>query len=344
MSLSQLRQDPVTGNYVIISEGRSNRPNGSVKACFFCPGNEGLTPPEYWAYRQGNNWWVRGFPNAFPVFEHLEGLEAAVEQANGNGVNGFYHSKPGHGRHYVIVDTPRHDEEIHQRSDGQIRELLWYIKEMIAAQRDGTSVRYVLAFKNKGKEAGASLEHPHTQLIVSPAPLPKLTEEIAGAARYFMGINPKNVKDQCVYCDMKDYELWVKDKHGIKSEHNRVLAERDFFVAFAPFASASPYEVMIMPKIHQAHYDSLDDPQATQLSEIVREIFRKMNALMPDFPYNLGLHTAPLGTDLDRLFHWHIELKPVKKTDAGIEKFGGLGVNTMSPEKFAFELNSSQQP
>ena len=355
MDVMELRQDPITGLYVAIAEGRSKRPNGDFlpenpKAlpdkdpeCFFCPGNEHTTPPERWAYRQGGFWWVREIPNKFPIFSDGNGLEQKIADAELD-ENRFYNSRPINGRHDIIVDTPRHNEEFHQRDEHQIRESLWFYKELLASERNGGQIKYVLIFKNRGKLAAASLEHPHTQFIVSPVPMPEITDEIAGASRYFIGENHTRTQGQCGYCAVILHELQVKDKHGVESDKHRIVDENPFFVAFAPYASRTPFEMTVIPKMHQANYDMVGEEEATHLAKIVQNIFRKLERTFPNVSYNFGLHTAPLNSGIESHYHWHLEVAPVLKRDGGLERFGRIPVNPVSPERAAYTLNLNHQP
>ena len=352
MDVMEIRQDPITGLYVAISEGRSKRPNAEFLPatplarsdwdtdCFFCPGNENKTPPEIWAYRMGDFWWIRGVPNKFPIFpnENDQGLEKILGE---DPDRRFYNSRPINGRHDVIIDTPRHNEELHDRSEGQIREMLWFYKELLGRERRDGKVKYVLVYKNRGKIAGASIEHPHTQFIVSPVPLLKVTSEIEGARRYFAGDNRLGIKERCGYCAVSSHELEMKGKYGLDPDRHRIVDENLFFVAFTPYASRMPFEILIMPRIHQADYEMMEDAEATHLARIVQTVFRKLETAFPGVSYNMGLHTLPLNTNLKSPYHWHIEVVPILKRDAGLEKFGGLPVNPVSPERAAYILNQN---
>ena len=353
MGVTQLRQDPITGIYVAIAEGRNGRPNERYVVaeqpalsnkdpnCFFCPGNEDQTPPENWAYRHGSFWWVRDVPNKFPVFARAPSpdLEGIVD---GTVVNGMYRAKPGYGKHDVIIETPLHKEELDQRNEGQVRELLWFFKQMLEMYK-GDDVRYALIFKNKGAEAGATITHPHTQLVISPVPMPILQTELEGALRYFLRENRKGMVEQCGYCDMIKQDVEVKDKYGIDSDKNRVVADQPLFVALTPYASKLPFEINILPKMHQAHYTSMGPEEATQLAKVIQETFSKLARTFPNVAYNFGLHTAPLNSGIKSYYHWHLEIVPKLIRMGGLDMFG-LPTNPVSPETAARILNLNHQP
>ena len=348
---TELRQDPVTGDYVTIAEERGNRPNStslvfeqkilppSDADCPFCPGNENRTPPEKKAYRNGQFWWLRGVENKFPAFVLSNGSSLTDKIAESEAKR-FFRTKHSEGIHEVIIETPLHNERISDRSVSQVRELLWFYKERLEELKSQGAAS-VLIFKNNGDEAGQSLEHPHSQIVVPPVPFPVLMEEIAGVSRYFLTPNYRGMADQCVYCDMVNLEL--KNKYGTDSGKNRIIAENQFYVAFAPFASRFPFQLMILPRIHQTHYSYIGPEEATELAEITKEVFKKLERTIPNGVYNMALHTAPLHTDTV-YYHWHFEIAPRLVKIGGLDLLGGIYINQVAPERAAHILNSNHQP
>ena len=340
MGRQQFRRDTITGIYVIVAPDRNDRPGffpvqqkavilpDYDSACQFCPGNEHLTPQEEYAFRNGNVWWTRVVKNKFPALETIVNGDS-----NGEPPKGIFTYRPGHGSHEVIVETNTHNEGLDARPEDLVRELVEMYKERITAYRGNSELQNVLIFKNSGSEAGQSLDHPHSQLIASPIPMPIVLAELKGALEYYATPNFKGQLEQCGYCDMVREELEVKDKHGIDSHANRVIAENPFFASFLPYASRSPMETWIIPKYHQSDFGFLGDQEATHLARMIQEVIKKMNKALPNFHYNLLLHTAPLHSGADRQYHWHLEIIPKGlNKKGGLEEGSGFFLNPLPPE------------
>ena len=205
--MPELRKDPVTSRWVIISTERGKRPSdfGSaaererVGFCPFCPGNEGKTPPEVLAYRpdgstaNGSNWHLRVVPNKFPALQ-IEG------DLNRQG-DGMYDKMNGIGAHEVVIETPEHGETLASMNERRIEDILWAFHDRVLDLKKDPRFRYILIFKNAGRAAGASLDHPHSQLIATPIIPKRVREELDGAKEYY------NYKERCVFCDIVRQEL-----------------------------------------------------------------------------------------------------------------------------------------
>src|SRR2546428_3628291 len=205
--MPELRKDPVVGRWVIISTERGRRPsdfNGSgppstnPKICPFDVGNEDKTPPEVLAYREPGTapnapgWTVRVVPNKFPALQIEGGLDRRGE--------GLYDRMNGVGAHEVIIEGPDHATELADLPAEHIAQVLQAYRERILDLSKDTRLRYVLIFKNHGQQAGATLEHTHSQLIATPIIPRVLQEELEGARRYY------ELKERCVFCDIVHQE------------------------------------------------------------------------------------------------------------------------------------------
>ena len=342
MEQPQYRQDPVTSIWIIVSEGRGNRPdkfarsNGHIilpdkdPACYFCPGNESLTPPEVEAYREHNNhnvWWARTVPNKFPALS----LEARID---GDPLisDGMFVKTGGYGNHEVIIEDPLHNRDIYERPLDLIREMLWMWRDRLI-ENHAKGLENVVIFKNKGEEAGQSTEHPHSQLTASFIHLQQLSKEIEGSQRYFTQGNFMDKKEQCVYCDMICQEL----EKGV-----RVIAENPYFVALLPFASRVPFETWIVPRNHKSNYTLITPDEASSLANMTKEVFQKLHGTLKDFDYNMVLHSTPLNRGIQEFYHYHIEIIPRTTKIAGFEWGAGTYINPLSPERAAQHLNSSR--
>ncbi len=324
--MPELRRDPIIGRWVIISSERSKRPSEynatqdypQGGSCPFCPGFEDKTPPEILAYyntgREKNKtgWWVRVIPNKFPALE-IDG------NLNRTGV-GMYDKMNGFGAHEVIIETPDHDQQIHEMDQSKIEDVFWAYRDRIVDLKKDPRLEYILVFKNHGAAAGASLSHPHSQLIAMPMVPLRLKSEIAGAQNYF------EYKERCVWCDMIRQEM---------SEGGRMVAQNKDFVVFAPFASRFPFELWLLPLRHSSDFHDIQKAEIANLASIVKDVFGKQTSVLDNPPFNFILHTAPLKSLGMPYYHWYIEIIPKLTKMAGFEQGTGFYINPTPPEDAA---------
>jgi UDPglucose--hexose-1-phosphate uridylyltransferase len=321
--MPELRKDPVVERWVIIATERARRPMDFAPetakprgpdGCPFCPGREDRTPPEL--YRAGGSedgpWTVRVVPNKFPAL-HTDGeVHAAGE--------GIYDRMDGVGAHEVVIETPEHVAGLESLPVSHVGEVLVAYRERLLALRKDPRLEYVLIFKNHGVAAGASLEHPHSQIIATPI-LPELiAEELEGALRYF------RMKERCVWCDVVRQE---------RRDGTRLVLEEDGFVAIAPFAPRFPFETWILPTAHRASFEGLGGDETDSLARLLRDLVARLGRLFDDPPYNFALHTAPLKAGEPEHYHWHLELMPKLTQLAGFELGTGFFINPTPPEDAA---------
>jgi UDPglucose--hexose-1-phosphate uridylyltransferase len=321
--MPELRKDPVVERWVIIATERARRPTDFApevvhprgpEGCPFCPGHEDQTPPEL--YRSGGSedgpWSVRVVPNKFPALHSDGEVHAAGE--------GIYDRIDGIGAHEIIIETPDHCAGLGTLPVAHVGEVLVAYRERLLALRRDSRLEYVLIFKNQGVAAGASLEHPHSQLIATPI-LPELVaEELQGAMRYF------RMKERCVWCDIVRQE---------QRDGSRLVLAGESFVAVAPFAPRFPFETWILPTTHRASFESLLPDEVDTLARLLRELIVRLGRLFDDPPYNFALHTAPLKEADPEHFHWHLELMPKLTRLAGFELGTGFFMNPTPPEDAA---------
>jgi len=331
--MPELRKDPISARWVIISTERSKRPddfatdlvadsNSLDASCPFDEGREDRTNPEILSYRKkdtaGNEpgWTVRVVPNDKPVLR--------VEGDIGRRGVGMFDEMNSIGAHEIIIETPRHGEHIPEMEDAHIENILWAYRDRIVDLYRDKRIKSVMIFKNHRNNPEFSHHHALSQLVALPI-LPKhLKEEMAGAKDYF------NFKERCLYCDILRQEI---------SDGVRVVDENKNFLLFCPYASRSPFEVNILPKDHNAAYTSITKEAIMDLAEIVKRYLRKIKAALNDPRYNMMLHTrpsfvssrSPVST-IDKDYHWHIEIVPILTKLAGFEWGSGFYINPTSPE------------
>jgi UDPglucose--hexose-1-phosphate uridylyltransferase len=320
--MPELRQDPTTKDWVVIASERSRRPEqfkrdspapgqGSA-VCPFCPGNEHLTPPTIAELRGGNAWKTRVFANKFSAFD------PKAEHYSHH--HDFFNSQDAYGHHEVVVETPEHGTSLGQMDISNVREVIRIHHERHRVLREDPKVKLVLAFRNHGLSAGASLSHPHSQIIGTPIIPPRIRRKYEVAIRHF------DDTKECIYCTLRDEEL----KDG-----RRLLLESRFLTVFHPFASQVPFETWIIPKRHNPSFAEADGPELNDLALSLRAVLGAMHVSLGNPDYNLIIHTAPVEDEHKPYYLWHMEIRPRLATPAGFELGTGVFINTAVPEETA---------
>lgn len=343
--MSELRYDLIQGRWVIIATDRSRRPRdlqvtatepaGSLY-CPFCPGHEDRTPAEILALgrgpdgrRNGPGWRVRVFPNKYPALA----VEGDLER-RGVGIHDAMH---GVGAHEVIVDTARHVAGLAAMGADDIALLMQAAAERLRDLRRDRRLKYVLFFKNHGAIAGSTLAHPHSQIIATPV-IPRIVvAELNQARAHYQR------KERCLFCDVLEEELGRGD---------RIVCRNGRFVAFAPYASRFPFEVMIVPRRHACDFASVTPEDLADLGACVGEVARRLDRVLADPPFNLLLHTGPntdafgsergLWRTLAWDYHWHLEILPRLTQVAGFEAGTDFYINPVAPEEAARFLREAE--
>lgn len=324
---SQLRKDPIIGRWVIIAADRAKRPDhfalprekSKASFCPFCPGKEDRTPPEVLVFRPDGTlpntpgWWLRVVPNRFPVLRVEGNLDRKGE--------GLYDMMNGIGAHDVVIETPDHDLSMADYQLKQVEEVVWSYKYRVDDLKRDIRFRYLLVFKNHGAEAGASIEHSHSQVIGIPIVPKRVMEEITGARQYY-----DYRSERCVFCDIISHEI---------GQRIRVVAENSGFIALAPYASRFPFETWILPREHQSHFESIGQNGVRNLAQMLKRVLWKIKTVLDDPPYNFVIHTAPCNSEPLVHYHWHIEIMPKLTRVAGFEWGTGFYINPVSPEEAA---------
>ena len=328
--MGELRRDVINGRWVIIDTGNDNKTLKFEKEkhhtkgaanCPFCYGNEHMTPPEIDAHREGgtepntSGWSTRVVPNKFAALQ-IEG------DLDNKGI-GLYDISNGIGAHEVIIENPDHNKEICDLLDHDVEKVIWAYRDRYVDLKGDKRFKYILIFKNYGRSAGTSLEHPHSQIISLPIVPKSVKEESRGAQTYF------GYRERCIFCDMINQEI---------QDAERLITENESFLCFAPFASRFPYEAWIIPKKHKSNFCLIKNDGVVELARILKETLLRIKKTLDDPSYNFIIHTSPLE-DKDREdYHWHIEIMPRLIRIAGFEWGSGFYINPVSPEKAAEDL------
>src|SRR3954454_12776523 len=325
--MPELRKDPIVGRWVIIAHERAKRPHdfkveshtpGEPKVCPFCEGQEDKTPPEIAAYRDfgsrpnGPGWRIRVVPNRFPALK-IEG------NLNKRG-DGIYDMVAGTGAHEVIIESPRHHTSLATLTEDNIREVLWVYRDRLVDLKKDSRLVHGMLFKNVGAAGGASLEHTHSQLIVTPIVPISVWEEMTGALEFY------NYRGRCIYCDMVQQELGTE---------SRIVLDTPHFTAFCPYASRFPFEPWFRPRALPSHFENIPKPGVDDLGAVLRQVLNKLELALDQPPYNYIIHTAPFDHQELPHYHWHIEIIPRLTKVAGFEWGSGFYINPVPPEEAA---------
>ena len=322
--MPELRKDPIIDRWVILADERKSRPNDfsnletetDTGICPFCSGNEKTTPPEVFALRRessspdASGWTVRVVPNKFSALEASETFKTKDDN--------LYESMSGVGRHEVIIESPDHRATLENLSKAQIAACFSTFKQRILCLQKNPVIRYVLIYKNHGQAAGATLSHSHCQLMALPLVPELLRREIQGSQNHYQQAG------NCLYCDL------IREE---KRQGHRLVSENDSFIAFCPYAPRFPYEIWILPKMHQAAYERESDYSV--FASIYKDVLLRIEAIFPNAPYNFVLHTAPDPVQDELYFHWHLEILPKVTTLASFEYGTGAFINYTKPEDAA---------
>ncbi|MCX8198113.1 MAG: DUF4921 family protein [Candidatus Micrarchaeota archaeon] len=285
----------VLGRAIVQTVARSKRPHDSARErvkktvppekCFFCPGNEHLTPPELARAERGGKWEVRVFPNKFPAFSK--------------------DSKKAYGRHEVIVETPDHGKTLSELSVENLSDYLEILKGRMMDAKKDPSLAYTCIFKNEGKDAGASLEHSHSQLV-GMALVPKLVKRMAKRCEAISTIPRKQAKN--------------------------VFYENRLFWAVCPKGSRFQHEIWIIPKFRANSLDALSQQQISELADALKKSLFALDLLTGFAPYNIVFHSAPhAGGD----FPFHVQILPRLSQWAGFELGTDMVMTSAVPSQSA---------
>lgn len=333
-SMSEIRQDPLIGRWVIVATDRMRRPNEFAGAGVapseperdpFAEGNEHLTPPEIQAIRapgaraNGPGWKARVVPNRFPVLR----IEGALDREG----EGLYDRISGIGAHEVVIETPKTGQMLEELPLDHIAAVIGLWRARITDLLKDARFRYILVFKNHGWQAGATLSHSHSQIIALPVTPKAIKEKLAGALAYY------EQKERNIFADILRQEI----KDG-----RRIVDQNGAFVCFCPYAARFPFEICVMPRRQNPEFHRIGDDEILPLADALKSSLLRLRAGLNCPQYNVILHTAPArfpkrgywGT-LDQDFRWHLEITPRLTQIAGFEMGTGFYVNPVMPEEAA---------
>jgi len=332
-NVSELRQDLVSGEWVLIATGRARRPHAfaqkkrikdtkPISACpFEDPQASGNGEPLLIYYENKKKkvkgikklikeWSLQVIENKYPAFGPGDCSDVHKE--------GPYTIMDGAGFHEVII-TRDHSKHLALLSVDKVEEVIKSYQERYLALMEHKCVNYISIFHNHGVEAGASVSHPHSQLIA----IPVLPSDIKGSL--------KGAKDhhddhkRCVHCKMIKWER----------EEKRVIFQNEHFIVYAPFVPRTAFELRVYPRRHKSNFEKITTDQRKYLAEALKAALYKLYKGLNDPAYNFFLHTAPCDGKDYSYYHWHIEIWPKTAIWAGFELGTGIEISTIEPEEVA---------
>jgi UDPglucose--hexose-1-phosphate uridylyltransferase len=328
----EIRQNPETKEWVIIATERAKRPEDFImpakprrvprfsKRCPFCPGHEEQTPPEITSNRdECGAWTVRVIPNRYAALVPEENSVREEDHA-------FFRRVHGFGAHEVIVETPIHNASLGRVGDEKAFEIVSMYYERFRVLSADKRFKLVTIFRNYGREAGTSLEHPHSQIVATPIVPLHVRHRLEEATRFY------DDNGMCLFCKIIEME---------RKEKDRVVMEGDGFLVIEPFASRSPFETWIIPLEHHSTFGAASFAELAGFARILNRVLEKFVRGLGDPAFNMIIHTAPTNEENEDYYHWHVKIFPRMTTPAGFELGTGVYINTALPEAAARYLKKT---
>jgi UDPglucose--hexose-1-phosphate uridylyltransferase len=332
MPQSHIRLNKTTREWVIYAPSRRTRPQDFKQEitevepedkqshyCPFCPENEDRLEPIILELPNpmGEGWQTRVVDNKYPVL--------TPDTHPRRKMNGIYITMMGYGRHEVIIESPHHDQDIATMPLKAVETILeTYHKRYLDLMATHENMMAII-FRNHGKKAGASLKHPHSQIIVTGMVPQQIRLREREAQRYY------DQWARCLYCDI----LYFEQHSG-----TRVVTENQSFLCFVPFAAEVPFEMWIIPKEHQADFGSISHREKRDLALILKDVLGRLHRKLNNPDYNYVINTAARYKAEEPQVHWYLQIRPRLTTPAGFEIGAGININPSIPELDAKFLRS----
>ena len=331
-----LRRDPLNKIWVVFAPEKvrtivvgssENEANFDVDP--FVPGVESATGPDILRssvplYSMGG-WSSRVFPAKNPILR--------VENDKNSRGRGLYDSMSRLGAHEVVVETPKSGVSMDQLSVEEIADAIKIIFDRIADLRKDTRFRYISVTKSRGAAAGGQINHNYSEIKAYPFIPPFVKAKLDNSLEYY------RAKERCLLCDIIDQEI---------SDRKRIVEEHDNFIAFCPYASRFPFEIMILPKKHGRILSEDTASSTVDFARILKPVMTKLRIGLNSPAYNMVFHYLPVNSGAgaeaeSAAYHWHLEIIP-RITVISAESFeNGVFVNPTLPEDAAEFLRNIRE-
>lgn len=333
--MNELRQDPISGDWVILAPGRNARPRfleekkkprkpSPRRDCPFEDLEASGNWPPVFAYPEkhllDNKWKIAVIRNKYPALAE-NGVCAVPTE------HGMYHGMTGVGIHNLVI-TRDHNKNFADLDSATAAKLFEIIQVChIMAARDECA-KYVSSFFNWGPSSGASIWHPHYQILSLPIVPLHTANSLRGESRYFKEHN------RCARCDIMRNE---------KKEKVRVIEENQGAIAIAPYTSKYPLEVSILPKKHIPSFRETPAPIMRDVAVLLQSVMKRLRKYANDPDLNFFLHDSPLDNRDYHYHHWHIGLIPKISIAAGFELSTWVDINIVDPDQAAAILRGESK-
>lgn len=313
---------------MIIAEGRAKRPHQlgenspprvkvSKDNCPFedlnASGNQPIAV--YPGDSPAGEWKIAVIPNKYPALQNDPVCPVQIK-------HDLYTVLEGKGHHELII-TRDHDKDFNALDETSAAEVLLTAKSRYEVFDNDPCVAYVSLFHLWGPGVGASIYHPHYQMLGLPVLPPEVEHSILGSKKFF------EENKICVHCAIIENEL---------KEGKRIVFENEGAVAMAPFASRQPFEVRIFPKKHENSFSKSGEDSIRSVAQALREVISRMKKNLADPDYMFFLHSSPAGEGDFSFYHWHLEILPKTTIFGGLEWETGIIVNIVDPDSAALAL------
>ncbi len=320
---SELRQDLVSGDWVVIAPKRAQRPDqfkrkekrkiAPIKGCLFEDPQKNGNGDPILVYPDLKKWKIQIIPNKYPVLAHRN-IRPRIN------LKGIYNFENGEGFHDIVITRNHYKNFAHldKKTALELFKIFQKREKMVAKNK---YLKYFFIFHNWGQKAGASIFHPHYQILSLPIIPPDVARSLEGSARFY-----KSHK-KCVHCEMEEFEL--------ESKKRLVYKNKDAIV-FTPFASKEPFELRVFPRKHLPYFENTDEKTLKGIIDALQKSLLKLEKNLGDPDYIFFIHTAPLQNKKKYThYHWHIEIQPKIRFFGGFEVGTGIDITMVKPEQAA---------
>lgn len=336
MDNTHIRLNRATREWVIFAPNRGIRPrevrpknaelllqNLIANNCPFCKSDLEFNEPVLLEIpgSSGEVWLTRVVENKYPALSPKLKPKRLI--------SGIYLELPGYGYHEIIIEGPAHNQSLATMPVENVTAIVETYRQRYLQLVQVQDVLFIIIFRNHGSKAGASQQHPHSQIIATPIVPRRYRWREDEAQRYFDELG------HCAYCDILEFE---------DDEHKRVIGENEQFIAFVPYAAEVPYEIWILPRVHRSDFGSILPAEVVAFASILQEVLWKLYLRLGNPDYNYAIMSAARYKAGEPQLHWYCQIRPTLTTAAGFEMGSGISINPSLPEADAAFLNEGNTP
>lgn len=324
--MSEFRYNKLAKEWVLFAPNRAKRPTQNIvnnkinnKECPFDESHEYLTPNELIRIGDEKNWKCRIVPNLYNALNIDDPIESKRD--------GCFEKKSGFGAHEVIIETPEHFRSMFEFNINEFYDYLSIIKLRLLDLKKDLRINYFSVFKNHGIDAGASQPHSHSQIIATPF-IPKSIS--------------KNLQEYSNYKKKHDRDFFDDIIFDEKNFKKGILFENSTFIAFCPYASKYPFEILIISKDKIASIIDCEDTHIYALAEVLEFVYKKLYNALGDFSFNMLFKNGDIQNK-NNSNRFHLQITPRLYRIAGFELDSDIFINTFLPEKATQILLQSKE-